>query len=289
VEITGGEPFLRTDVFEIFDILEKFGFRYTINTNGLILNQSRVKELHKYPSILQIAVSIDSLKKDIFAKIRGADRLDEVLAGLDRLIELGPGKAIKVNLTINRFNYMEIPEFIAFCKSKGVYLSVFPVNIGSNFRHRSLDDSLIPSDKERQGMADMFQKLSVMRKKGALVWEHSSFYKGAVDYILKGHVPPCDAGRLFFDLHADGKIAVCNDLPPFGDLTKESFETCLKRLPQQQKAIEHCYINSPCYYTCTYAISAIARNKISYSIENMKMMGSTGFLRNFLSTSKKRR
>ena len=131
-------------------------------------------------------------------------------------------------------------------------------------------------------MARMFHRLVELRRRGDVLWEHSAFYRGAEDYLVANWVPPCDAGRLFFDLHADGQIAVCNDLPPFGDLRREKFRDCLERLPAQRGIIQHCYQTHPCYYTCTYAISAIARHKTRYIYENLRTMGISGLLHNYL-------
>lgn len=294
VEVTGGEPFIRKDIFSIFDILEELDLRFTINTNGTLLTKAICERLRNYPGILQIALSLDSLKRDVFTRLRGVDKLSETLSGLDRLITAQIGRPIKINLTLNRFNYKEIPEFLTFCRERDLFLSVFPVNLGSDFRHRSFDESLIPNELERREMASLFHMIASQRKKGELFWEHSHFYEGAISYLTSKWVAPCDAGQLFFDLHADGKIAVCNDLPPFGDLNRESFADCLKRLPSQQNKIKHCYQNHPCYYTCTYAISSIARHKISYLLENFRMMGFSKLIKNFignlqsLRTSKRR-
>lgn len=285
IEITGGEPFLRKDIFDILALLDDRDFRYTINTNGILLTRDVVEGLKKCRGILQIAVSIDSLKADVFARIRGLDKLDEVLEGLFTLQQYGPDVPIKTNLTLNRFNYREIDDYLDFCKKHGLYLSVFPVNLGSNFRHRSLDEQLLPLDHEKEEMARTFYRIAALRKKGEPFWEHSSFYENAVSYILFNSVRPCDAGKLFYDLHTDGKIAVCNDLPPFGDLTRETFSDCHARFSAQKKMIQDCYEQHPCYYTCTYAISAISQHKFSYVMENMKMMGLKKFIRNFIANS----
>ncbi|MBN2385037.1 radical SAM protein [bacterium] len=287
IEITGGEPFLRQDIFELFTLLEQIGFHYTINSNGILIDREIARRLSELPGILQIALSIDSLKPELYAQIRGVDRLAEVINGLDLLLTTRLRKPLKVNLTVNRFNFGEVLDILDFCTKRGVYLSVFPVNLGSDFRHRSIDASLVPTQEECENMAGLFQRLEKLKKQGAFLWEHSSFYRGAIDYILNNRVPPCDAGRLYFDLHADGKIAVCNDLPPFGDLTRERFQDCLARLDSQQEMIRQCYRHHPCYYTCTYAISTIARHKISYALESARMMGLSRLIATYLGQTPK--
>lgn len=71
LSITGGEPLLRKDVFEILSYAgDKKGFKLTLNTNGLLLNESVIKFLEiKCPQIL-IAVSLDGYNPETYSILR---------------------------------------------------------------------------------------------------------------------------------------------------------------------------------------------------------------------------
>jgi hypothetical protein len=82
-------------------------------------------------------------------------------------------------------------------------------------------------------------------------------------------VGKCDAGVLYFDLHADGKLAACLDREPFADLREESFRDALMKLEGKKNAIASCSQVTPCCYTCTYNVSITAQHIFGFSLESM--------------------
>ncbi|NTV24042.1 MAG: radical SAM protein, partial [Nanoarchaeota archaeon] len=47
LSLTGGEPFLNKDIFEIIHLAKKSGFRTTANTNGWLLDREKIVRLHE--------------------------------------------------------------------------------------------------------------------------------------------------------------------------------------------------------------------------------------------------
>ncbi|MEK9153247.1 MAG: radical SAM protein [Patescibacteria group bacterium] len=73
LNLSGGEPLLRKDIFLLLDYAKKFN-SVTITTNGLILNNENfVKKIKAYKN-LRVSLSIDGMKKfhDEFRQIPGA-------------------------------------------------------------------------------------------------------------------------------------------------------------------------------------------------------------------------
>ena len=113
-------------------------------------------------------------------------------------------------------------------------------------------------------MADIFRELARLRRQGEPLWEFSGFYEQAADYVLGLPVGPCDAGRLYLDLHADGKLAACIDQPAFADLRTEPVPDALQRLDAQNGHIRRCSTETPCCYTCTCNVSLTARHLFAF-------------------------
>ena len=273
VEITGGEPFLRRDIFEILDIMEENGLYYTINTHGGLLTPEILKRLAGYRRILDFAVSFDTLDRKTYLALRGVDQLDRVLENLKMVRPLMKNTIVKLSMTVSRLNYHEFPAILSFARSNHFYLSVFPVNLGARFEHRNEAEELIPNRQEKEDMAALFHQLARMRKSGEILCEYSKFYEGAAGYIASGDAGPCGAGKLFLDLHADGKLAVCNDLPPFADLTQTSFQQALEGVEKEAGRIRYCCASTPCYYTCSFGISHIAEHSTAHILELIKIAG----------------
>ena len=78
IRITGGEPTVRKDFFEIIKILKDVGIKkVTITTNGYHLDKKA--QMLVESGLNGINISIDSLDRNIFKYITGHDRLPEIL------------------------------------------------------------------------------------------------------------------------------------------------------------------------------------------------------------------
>tara|TARA_Y100000817_G_scaffold137123_1_gene107521 strand:- start:5684 stop:6676 length:993 start_codon:yes stop_codon:yes gene_type:complete len=124
IRLTGGEPTIRKDFFEILKILKKkSGIKKTVvTTNGYKLDQIAEKLVES--EIDGINISIDSLNKEVFKKITGHDRLLEILRGIEKLQKLN-FKNIKINaVLLNGINANEksFNEWANFIKSNEITL-----------------------------------------------------------------------------------------------------------------------------------------------------------------------
>ncbi|MDC0445343.1 GTP 3',8-cyclase MoaA [Candidatus Pelagibacter sp.] len=99
IRLTGGEPTIRKDFFEIVKIIkENSGIKKTvITTNGYRLD--KIANDIKNSGLDGINISIDSLNPDTFKKVTGHNRLEEILRGIKNLQELN-FKNIKINAVL---------------------------------------------------------------------------------------------------------------------------------------------------------------------------------------------
>ncbi|MBJ6725708.1 radical SAM protein [Geomesophilobacter sediminis] len=269
-ELSGGEPFLRPDLFEVFKVLDRLGFLYTLTTNGTLVTGEQIERLSDARGLLQLAVSLDSLRRDTYRALRGCDLLPDVLNTLDRIAAAPPPQPVKLNMTLSRLNYQEVFDMIRYARARGFFLSVFPVSLGGGFEHRADHPQFRASSGELREMATVFVELSRLKKEGAPLWEYSGFYEKAAGYLLQRPMGPCGAGELFVDLHSDGKLAPCIDLPTCADLRQESAAAALARMKTQSERIRSCSGASPCCYTCSYNISLTAEHPVRFVLENAR-------------------
>ena len=99
IRLTGGEPTIRKDFFDIVGIIKKnSGIKKTvITTNGYKLDQ--IAHKIKNSGLDGINISIDSLNSKIFKKITGHDRLGDILKGIEKLQKFN-FKNIKINAVL---------------------------------------------------------------------------------------------------------------------------------------------------------------------------------------------
>jgi MoaA/NifB/PqqE/SkfB family radical SAM enzyme len=271
MEISGGEPLLRPDIYEIFALLDQTGFWYTTTTNGTLLTPGFVDRLAPLEGLLQLAISLDSLDQERYAYLRGVDSLPKLLLTLDTVASSRLRVPVKLNFTMSVVNYCETLDILRYARERGFYLSVFPVNLGEGFQHRAAEPGLAGSTADRQQMADLFRELARLRRAGEPLWEYSGYYETAAEYVMGRPLTFCDAGRLFFDLHADGGLATCVDLPSYADLRSEPVAHALARIAGERHRIAACRTESGCCYTCTANISVTARHLLQFLGETARV------------------
>ncbi len=99
IRVTGGEPLVRRGVLSfIARLTSELGFEdVALTTNG-----SRLLEMAeglRRAGLKRVNVSLDTLRRDCFHAITGADELENVLGGIDKLLEIG-FHPIKLNVVL---------------------------------------------------------------------------------------------------------------------------------------------------------------------------------------------
>lgn len=115
--LTGGEPLMRTDIFELARYGTEKGFRMVMATNGTLLTDENV-QLMKASGIQRISVSLDGPdpdSHDAFRKVKGA------FAGSLRGIEISKkhGLPFQINTTITRTNLHLIEKILRLAMDLG--------------------------------------------------------------------------------------------------------------------------------------------------------------------------
>ncbi len=124
----GGEPFLSDQNYKIWDMIYELNptISLEVTTNGTILTNRVKTYLEKLN--FNLFVSIDSIEKDNYEKIRKNASFENVMKNLDYFIDYTNNR--KTNLFINccpmQQNWDEIPNFVEFCNMKNIYI-YFPV------------------------------------------------------------------------------------------------------------------------------------------------------------------
>jgi len=271
VEVSGGEPFLRSDLLEILEVLDGLGFLYSVNTNGTLLTPELIHRLDSRVGLLQLAISLDSLSPERYAQLRGTDSLPRVLQSLDMISVARPRFPVKLNVTMSRMNRDEILDILALAKGRGLGVSVFPVVRGVGHAHRADDPALAATDAELAEMAELFKHLAVLRRAGEPLWEYSGYYDVAAEYVSGHSIGECDAGRVFFDLRANGDLAACVDLPAFASLRTDDAGAAMARVENESARIRECSATTPCCYTCTANITETAQHPVRFALEEARV------------------
>ena len=114
--LSGGEPLMRPDIFEIARYGTDLGFRMTLATNGTPVTEE-IAEKIKDAGIQRVSISLDGREKthDAFRCIPGC--FIESMKGIRNLKKAGV--EFQINTTISRFNVHEMEDVHTFAKEIG--------------------------------------------------------------------------------------------------------------------------------------------------------------------------
>ena len=116
VQISGGEPTIHPQFFEILDAAKRRPIKHLmLNTNGIRIAQDAefARRLATYQPGFEVYLQFDSLRPDPIRELRGADLLDIRRRALDRLNELNLSTTLVVTLK-KGLNDGEMGEIIDF-------------------------------------------------------------------------------------------------------------------------------------------------------------------------------
>lgn len=187
--LTGGEPLLRPDIFEIARYGTDKGFRMVMATNGTLLTKEIVLKI-KESGIQRISVSLDGPNPethDSFRKVEGAFK--KSLRGIE--IAKNEGLPFQINTTITQVNLHLISEILDLA-----------VKLGASAHHIFL---LVPTGRGKE-LKD--QEISALDYERTLNWFYEQIDK--VPLQLKATCAP-HFYRIFKQRHAkEGKPFVKN-------------------------------------------------------------------------------
>ena len=115
--LTGGEPLLRPDIYEIIRYAAYRKFMVVLGTNGTMINRVNAEKI-KAAGAHGVGISIDSMNPDKHNKFRGVEKAWELsMDAFDILKEVGVD--FLVQMSVSDMNYKEIPEVVEFTEKIG--------------------------------------------------------------------------------------------------------------------------------------------------------------------------
>jgi len=204
--ITGGEPFVRSDLEDIIEVMNMKADRIVISTSGWH-TEKILKLAERFPDI-GIRVSIEGLpimNDDLRGREGGFDRGIRTLLSLK---EMGI-KDIGFGQTVSNKNSHDLISLYELSKSMGMEFATAAFH-NSYYFHR--DDNVIENkDEVIANFSELIERL--LKENQPKAWFRAFFNLGLINYI-KGQprMLPCVAGTANFFIEPDGEVYPCNGL-----------------------------------------------------------------------------
>lgn len=208
VRITGGEPALRKDLVDVISLCKQTSGIQTVamTTNAFRLNKDA--EQYRAAGLDALNVSADSLDPRMFSAITGKNKLEDILAGLEKAAAAGI-KHIKLNtVMLKQFNFAELDSFFEFLKHHNVtWRFIELMQTGDNQKFFA-ENHVAGSTIKRKLLDQGWQRVLRAANAGpAQEFSHSD-YKGNIGLIMpysKDFCKTCNRLRI----SAQGKLHLC--------------------------------------------------------------------------------
>lgn len=202
VGFTGGEAFLRNDIFEIGGFAKKLGFNVTVASNGTLIDTKNIRKIAN--NFSSVTISLDGMARETHDYIRGVKGVyDRAMKSIDLLEKFKIPLA--VNLVITKKNFREIDDYIGYFSKRGIYFQLTPVH-ENNSGFFKVQKSLKETDQTE--FCEEWQKLSC---KYPIL--NNDFYKYVPTFLtaptklLKTYT--CFAGAVSFFINPYGDVFPC--------------------------------------------------------------------------------
>ncbi|HBA60635.1 MAG TPA: hypothetical protein DCZ92_07415 [Elusimicrobia bacterium] len=254
IGITGGEPLLREDVFELCAYIKSRKMGVHFSTNGNLLDERRSGLLLDAKADW-VNISMDGASAASHDALRGIVSFDGLLKNIERFLRLrdARGSRTKLNLVmvINKVNLGEARELVALARRLGVdglgFMPFHPLSLTGAAAERLRITDLAAAERTMAGLLALKKTEPVMENTG----DYLKLFMGS----FRGEPFPLKCYALFSTLAVDASGNVYPCFPrlqtdrKFGNVAESTLEEVLCS-EQARKAMQEVKNCKGCYWNC---------------------------------------
>jgi radical SAM protein with 4Fe4S-binding SPASM domain len=220
--LSGGEPLLRKDVFELIRYGTEKGLKMGLGSNGTLIDNTTARKL-KEAGIKTVSISLDSSIPERHDEFRGVDgSWEKAVRAIKALRE--NDVLVQVNTTVTQQNYDEIDEIMSLAEKLGVenFHLFFLVPTG---RGTKIDD-ISPNMYENM-IREVLEK-SARYKLNVRPTCAPQFMRIAKEtgVDMKRWIRGCVAGLYYCRIYPTGEVTPCPYLPiKLGNIREKRFKS----------------------------------------------------------------
>ena len=237
--ITGGEPFIRTDLKDIVRELYKKSDRIVISTNGFFTD--RIIDLcEEFPEV-GIRISIEGLE-DTNNAIRGLDDgFNKGYTTLKKLVEMHHPD-VGFGMTVQDANAKDLVPLYKL--SDEMHMEFATASLHNSFYFVEAKNII----HDRQMVAENFEELinELLKSNEPKKWFRAYFNHGLINYIYgQKRLLPCDMAFDTFFIDPYGDVMPCNgtkEKEVMGNLTEQDWDTLWnsEQAERVREKVRHC-------------------------------------------------
>jgi radical SAM protein with 4Fe4S-binding SPASM domain len=223
--LSGGEPLLREDIYELSEYASGKGMMVVLGSNGLLMNDEIACTL-KQKGVSGISISLDSIHPQAHDRIRFTEGSWNKALNAVKTCQSN-GLSVQINTVVTKNNYKEIPDLIRLSHDLGakVYSPFFLVCTG---RGEEITD-ITPEQYEHvlATIVEYQEKQNgiMIRTRCAPTFRRILYEKNPGSLLLKMDAGKCMAGKYYCRISPEGNVTPCPYMPVVtGNIKEKSFQ-----------------------------------------------------------------
>lgn len=214
--ISGGEPFMKRGIWDLFDYSASVNLPTVVITNGFMFEPRKLERLLE-TRLTQVLISVDSLKPEVHDTIRGVPGSHaRIMRAIDFLAPRKRSFVLATNTVISRRNIAEVGQMGRKLAAAGVERMLFqPVQGGFSLEQKSrwpFTSDMWPDSREEidGGLRD----LRAAKDEGTPIVNTAEEIESFREYFLQGEawVRPweCSVGYSTLQFDPEGNARMCS-------------------------------------------------------------------------------
>lgn len=249
--ITGGEPLLKKDFFDIGRYITSKGIRCQFVSNGSLITQKNIQQI--IDSFETVIISLDSLDPEVHDSQRGMPgSFKRAMQAIDLLSKRQAQFGIQTTMT--RDNIDEVIKLMKFTKEKGGRFLVQPVN--NVDLPRVWDKNLLAFDFD--GLKEQWDQIVKDFDYGGRLskWRNREYLEKFPLFLEHpaeaGQAFICYAGSHNFYIDPYGDVFLCETLKEvYGNVRERPLKDIWRDMREARQQISSSGRKCVCWYNCT--------------------------------------
>jgi len=222
--LSGGEPLLREDIFELAAHASQKGMMVVLGSNGLLIDERIVSEL-RLSGVRGISISLDSVTPAIHDEVRSlAGAWEKSVKAVEMCRR--QGLSVQINTVVTKRNFAEMQALIQYSHAIGakVFSPFFLVCTGrgeelTDIAPRQYEEVLALIVESHARYGDM-----MIRTRCAPTFRKILYQAKPDSPLLRMDTGRCLAGVHYCRITPEGNVTPCPYLPlSVGNVTREAF------------------------------------------------------------------
>jgi MoaA/NifB/PqqE/SkfB family radical SAM enzyme len=255
---TGGEPFLRKDILEIFRFAADHGIVTGVVSNGSLIDQELARKIVA-SGLDGLTLSLNSMVPEIHNKTRGTNAaFDEVMRALDNMQDRN-GMRLVLSTTIVKDSVKGLIDVVEFVKKRGLYginfqpimpASILPIYDKDGHTRRMAIGSpykALLEQKDNGHIDDVFNRLLSMKANGYPILNSEEHLREMAKYLKDPTTPEilekvCKVGIKNLNIDPFGNVRLCSIMGVVGNVLADEPENIWRSVnaAQQREEIRTC-------------------------------------------------